>query len=367
MNIQVFNSPEFGEVRTTIRNGEIAFVAKDVLERLGYEIDGGIGKYVKHVPDEWKGGNRISTPGGEQEVLVLTEQGLYFFLARSDKPLVLPFQKWIAGEVIPSIRKTGKYSLSPASQIDSLKTRLLLAEQKLQLYEEYNKEILYDFDQMEVWKPVYNGFYEVSNIGNVRNARTRKIFMPSCNNSGYVFATLFHEGKKPYAVHRLVAMVFLPNPKNLPCVNHLNGIKTDNRVENLAWCTRSENQRHATQIGLRKQAKRVIDEKGNVYPSAGEAARQLNVTHSHVIRVCNGELRQTKGHSFSYFNAIIDMAIRERVIDLPIPKNYCLPYLNEPLAPEVGGRIYVDDYNGNEVAIEMATAPVVTEEGRAMS
>ena len=64
---------------------------------------------------------------------------------------------------------------------------------------------------------------------------------------------------------------------------------------------------------------------------------------------------------------MIDLAIRERVIDLPVPKNYCLPYLNEPLAPEVGGRIYVDDYNGNEVAVEMATAPVLKKEGRAMS
>jgi len=63
----------------------------------------------------------------------------------------------------------------------------------------------------------------------------------------------------------------------------------------------------------------------------------------------------------------IDMAIRERVIDLPVPKNYCLPYLNEPLAPEAGGRIYVEDYNGNEVAVEMATAPVLTESGRGLS
>ena len=72
------------------------------------------------------------------------------------------------------------------------------------------------------------------------------------------------------------------------------------------------------------------------------------------------------------FNAIIDMAIRERVIALPVPKTNCLPYLEgppapEPLAPEVGGRIYVDDYNGNEVAVEMATGvtgatPVLTEQ-----
>ena len=63
------------------------------------------------------------------------------------------------------------------------------------------------------------------------------------------------------------------------------------------------------------------------------------------------------------FNAIIDMAIRERVIALPVPKNYCLPYVNEPLAPEVGGRIFVNDYNGNEVAVEMATTPTAERRG----
>jgi len=67
------------------------------------------------------------------------------------------------------------------------------------------------------------------------------------------------------------------------------------------------------------------------------------------------------------FNAIVDMAIRERVIDLPVPKNYCLPYLDElpspePLAPEAVGMIYADDTNGNEAAVEMATASVLMEE-----
>lgn len=60
-----------------------------------------------------EGSNRIATPGGEQEMLTLSEQGLYFFLGRSDKPRALPFQKWLAGEVLPAIRKTGKYEKQP--------------------------------------------------------------------------------------------------------------------------------------------------------------------------------------------------------------------------------------------------------------
>jgi prophage antirepressor-like protein len=109
-SLQVFTNPEFGEVRTTEHNGEIAFVAKDVAERLGYTWQANV---IKHVPDEWKGVIPINTPGGTQEMAVLTEQGLYFFLARSDKPLALPFQKWIAGEVVPTIRKTGGYRVDP--------------------------------------------------------------------------------------------------------------------------------------------------------------------------------------------------------------------------------------------------------------
>ena len=106
--IQIFESPEFGEVRTTEHNGEIAFVAKDIAERLGYTWKGMTGT-MPHIPEEWQGVCSVQTPGGTQEMAILTEQGLYFFLARSDKPLALPFQKWIAGEVVPTIRKHGAY------------------------------------------------------------------------------------------------------------------------------------------------------------------------------------------------------------------------------------------------------------------
>ncbi|AEG02696.1 BRO family protein [Methylomonas methanica] len=105
---------ESKSVRVVIdSNGEPLFVAKDVLENLNYPVAGGVGKYIDHVPVEWKGGTRISTLGGDQEVVALTEQGLYFFLGRSDKPKALPMQKWIAGDVLPSIRKTGSYTARP--------------------------------------------------------------------------------------------------------------------------------------------------------------------------------------------------------------------------------------------------------------
>ena len=107
--LQNFEHENF-TARTIEDNGEIWIVAKDVAQSLGYNIDGGMTKYFAHVPDLWKGGKRISTPGGEQEMLCLTEQGLYFFLGRSDKKAALPYQMWIAGDVVPSIRKYGIYA-----------------------------------------------------------------------------------------------------------------------------------------------------------------------------------------------------------------------------------------------------------------
>lgn len=106
---------ESGSIRVvTDANGEPLFVAKDVAEALDYSWNGSA--RIAHVPNEWKGVTSVVTPSGAQEMAVLTEQGLYFFLGRSDKPKALPMQKWIAGEVLPSIRKTGKYELKPADQ-----------------------------------------------------------------------------------------------------------------------------------------------------------------------------------------------------------------------------------------------------------
>ena len=90
--------------------GEPWFVAKDVALALGYQWAGI--RNIQHVPVEWRRVESVSTlRRGMQESWFLSEQGLYFFLGRSDKPGALPFQKWLAGEVLPAIRKTGGYTL----------------------------------------------------------------------------------------------------------------------------------------------------------------------------------------------------------------------------------------------------------------
>jgi anti-repressor protein len=111
--VSVFEHSVFGSIRMVDNNGDLRFVAKDVAAALEYAEGSNAARVFAHIPDEWKGVNPIHTPGGEQETLTLSEQGLYFFLARSDKPKALPFQKWLAGDVLPTIRRHGAY-LTPS-------------------------------------------------------------------------------------------------------------------------------------------------------------------------------------------------------------------------------------------------------------
>lgn len=105
----------FGEKTVRViqdHKSEPWFVAKDVALALGYQWKG-TGN-ISHIPAEWRGVYSVQTPSGEQEMLTLSEQGLYFFLGRSDKPAALPFQRWLAGEVLPALRRTGRYALPKA-------------------------------------------------------------------------------------------------------------------------------------------------------------------------------------------------------------------------------------------------------------
>jgi len=113
----------------------------------------------------------------------------------------------------------------------------------------------------EQWRDIggYEGVYQVSDHGRVRRtgrgrgAKVGRILRPSLSR-GYPHVQLYmHQQQDTRRIHRLVAEAFLPNPRGCEDVNHKNGDKADNSVDNLEWCTRSENHRHAFRTGIRKR------------------------------------------------------------------------------------------------------------------
>lgn len=108
-DLKIFTNEQFGSVRTVNEDGNLWFCGKDVLNALEYKEGTAPAKAFQIVPSDWKGVKPIHTPGGEQELLFVSEQGLYLFLGRSDKKKAIPYQRYIAGDVVPSIRKHGVY------------------------------------------------------------------------------------------------------------------------------------------------------------------------------------------------------------------------------------------------------------------
>ena len=125
--LKVFEKAEFGRVRVVECEGEPWFVAKDVCECL--ELTD-VSKTISLLDDDEKGTNSIRTPGGEQQMLVISEPGLYSLILRSRKPEAKAFKRWVTHEVIPSIRKTGGYLIAkPDDTPEAILARAVLVAQ----------------------------------------------------------------------------------------------------------------------------------------------------------------------------------------------------------------------------------------------
>jgi prophage antirepressor-like protein len=111
-NIQIFRNETFGEIRTmTNEKGETFFVGKDVAMALGYSNP--LKALRVHVDDEDKGVTEMGTPGGTQKVTFINESGLYSLILSSKLPQARAFKRWVTSEVLPAIRRTGRYELLP--------------------------------------------------------------------------------------------------------------------------------------------------------------------------------------------------------------------------------------------------------------
>lgn len=195
----------------------------------------------------------------------------------------------------------------------------------------------------EVWKPVVGleDYYEVSNFGRVRAIERiisvgngNRVVKPKIKNTyiskvGYPSVTLcVNKNSRCYSIHRLVAMAFIPNPENKPCIDHINTIKTDNRIENLRWCTHKENsnneitlkrviEKSKSKEAMRKslETKREngsntapkyvyqFDKNGKFikrYDSIMDASRQNGIRNSLISCCCRGEKLSSHGYIWSY-------------------------------------------------------------------
>jgi len=138
--------------------------------------------------------------------------------------------------------------------------------------------------------------YSVSPEGQVRNDKTGRILRPRRQTQGYVQVHLCRNGKVvQHLVHRLVAEAFLPNPEQYPCVNHINEDKSDNRVENLEWCTKQYNNNYGTRDMRRKC---VLD--GIGFPSITDAAESISVHPNILTAVLSQGRTKYKNHSIQY-------------------------------------------------------------------
>ena len=192
---------------------------------------------------------------------------------------------------------------------------------KLGIHKTFKGKRLYE----EIWKPIEKGQktrYEISNKGrvksfNYKNTGTIGILNPAKDRRGYCFIALYFDNKpKIFRVHRLVAETFIPNPNNKPCVDHINRVRTDNRVQNLRWVTCKENmnneltkehlsninkgKKHSeeTKSKLRKinqtRRKVICVETGIIYNSISEAEAQTNATLTGIVKCCT-KVRKTSG------------------------------------------------------------------------
>lgn len=169
----------------------------------------------------------------------------------------------------------------------------------------------------EEWKKISDyEDYEISNFGRIKSYKQNKngiITLGNKDKKGYLTKTLCNEeGRKTFKVHRLVAKAFIPNPLNLPQINHKDEDKTNNRADNLEWCDNLYNHHYGTKIERTAEANRCcpttskkvysIDEENNIeyFDSIGEAERITGLPHSNIVRALKGRRPTCGGREWFY-------------------------------------------------------------------
>ena len=160
---------------------------------------------------------------------------------------------------------------------------------------------------MDKWQKI-NKNYMISTSGDIKRIG-REVNHCVRNKNGYLVTDLYEDGKRTTVrVHRAVAEAFIPNPENKPEVNHKDGNKMNNRVENLEWVTKSENALHAYKTGLMKPSSNIgrkgkpfrIVETGEVFSTLMECEKAINGNNRHISDCLHGKQKTHRGYHFEY-------------------------------------------------------------------
>lgn len=161
---------------------------------------------------------------------------------------------------------------------------------------------------MEIWKDTNYLNYQISSLGRLKNSKTNRILLGSKNNKGYWRYDLCVDGKRIVKnAHRLVAEAFLPKEDGKIYVNHIDGNKLNNSVENLEWCTLQENAIHSVNVlGNEPFNKRRIIclETSVIYDSILACSKALGIKDSLIVRVLKGQRNHTHGLHFKYADIV---------------------------------------------------------------
>lgn len=232
-NIQIFKNESFGEIRVAGTSEEPLFCLADVCKSLDLRNPSQVknrlntkGLQVLDLQALYKNEGVIINELGNTKATFINEGNLYRCIFQSRKPDADVFQNWICDEVIPSIRKHGIYATDVTIE-------KLLADPDFKAIPNYSR---YAVD-------IFGNIYSL----NYNKTKNIKIMKQRKNRYGYMQIQLFDDSKKSklLSVHRLVAISFIPFIKGKEYVNHIDGNKSNNHVDNLEWCNLSENTKHS--------------------------------------------------------------------------------------------------------------------------
>ncbi len=156
--------------------------------------------------------------------------------------------------------------------------------------------------------PGYEGLYAATKQGKIWSYRTNKFLKPSttsCATKPYLTIDLGdgHGHVKRYTIHRLIALTFIPNPNNYPCVNHIDENQKNNKVSNLEWCSYQYNNSYGTKVERIKRAlyKKVrCIETGIIYDSSKAAAKAMGVSNGSLSQHLHGKTKSFAGHTWEF-------------------------------------------------------------------